>query len=51
MKQSPFVTSKQSGAVKAITIVASGVSSAVIKYADTIYYQVTGHGDYVQEKN
>ncbi len=39
----------QNGKVTAIAVVASGVSSAVLKWRDTSAYQVASHGDYVQE--
>jgi len=44
----------QSG--KKTTMVAIGplgnaTKSVALKYADTLYYQIDKHGDYVQEKN
>jgi hypothetical protein len=38
----------QSGKVT-ITIKGNDSTSVALKYADTLYYQVNGMGDYVQE--
>jgi hypothetical protein len=45
---------KQSG--KKTASVATGpignaTSAAILKYADTLYYQIDKHGDYIQETN
>lgn len=53
MKTDPFIVSKHTG--KQTVIVAAGPivnasKSVVLKHADTTYYQVGKHGDYVQEQ-
>lgn len=54
MKYNPLNCQLQSG--KKTAIVAAGPlvnasKSVTLKYADTLYYQVERHGDYVQETN
>ena len=49
MRNDPSTVSKQSGKVATPVVVASGVTSAVLILKSTDFYQVAGHGDYVQD--
>ena len=54
MRHDPFAVSKQSGK-KTASVSAGPIGNASpaakLILADTIYYQVDKHGDYVQEAN
>lgn len=58
MKHNPLNCQLQSGAKTAVVAAAktaqtigNATSAAILKYADTLYYQVDKHGDFVQEQH
>jgi hypothetical protein len=50
MKKDLFMVQKQSGKV-VIVSTGNGSKGLVNPLKDTVYYQVGGNGDYVQERN
>jgi len=51
MKKDFSAIQKQSGKITVIPVVTSGAKGTQLKHSDTVYYQVSSHGDYVQERN
>ena len=53
MKRDPFAVRKQTGKVVIVATVPVGngtIVKAALKYADSVYYQITKHGDFIQEQ-